>query len=320
MNKIIVYIYIGLLCAGISFGLSSCDNNSTTPPPPNPYDLIDYSQNEDNTPAPDSNSIVGIHTYILAQSCAVPSCHDGSFEPDFRTVQSTYSTLVLHPVVKNTPTFDFDYRVIPYDVENSWFYERTVTDDSILGRMPLYSPPLAEGALANIRNWINAGAPDMFGNIGFLPNTHPKFQGLAAFLDYGGFWIRVDTFRNSEVTPFGVQPNRDVEIWFGLEDDSTAIGDLDVQVKISPDIDDFSGVTAEPASFSAVPRIVEDYDAPGVSREFHWRIVINTGNYPTNVPVFMRLYIQDGSHLDTYEYPANQNPLEQKAYMAFFII
>ena len=95
--------------------------NKETVIPPNPYDDIVYP----TPPAPidtlDPNNIVAIHKDILRPRCSVPGCHDGSFEPDFRTVQSSTSTMVYAPIIKNNADSTFIYRVIPNDTANLYF-------------------------------------------------------------------------------------------------------------------------------------------------------------------------------------------------------
>src|SRR5881392_1918465 len=64
----------------------------------NPYDGVNYKIDSASQAVPDPNSIVGLHKNIFSTRCALPGCHDGTFEPDYRTVQSTFSTLVYQPV------------------------------------------------------------------------------------------------------------------------------------------------------------------------------------------------------------------------------
>ena len=49
----------------------------------------------------DPNSIAALHKDIFKPTCANSGCHDGNFEPDFRTIESSYNTLVNQPIVKN---------------------------------------------------------------------------------------------------------------------------------------------------------------------------------------------------------------------------
>ena len=99
--------------------------------PDNPYDSIDRSNNQVNPPDPDPNSIVGLHKNIFFPKCANPGCHDGTFEPDYRTVESSYATLVYQSVNKFTLGSDtFSLRVIPHNVADSWLIERLTTTTS----------------------------------------------------------------------------------------------------------------------------------------------------------------------------------------------
>ena len=77
-----------MLVAVIILLVSSCKKDDA---PENPYDNIDYSNNSGNDTVLDPASIAGLHKNIFVKRCANPGCHDGTFEPDFRTVQSASS-------------------------------------------------------------------------------------------------------------------------------------------------------------------------------------------------------------------------------------
>jgi len=74
-------IFITTLVVLVLVVIHSCKKD---PLPHNPYDDINYGSTTPATP-PDPNSIVGIHKNILLTRCAKSGCHDGNFEPDFRT-------------------------------------------------------------------------------------------------------------------------------------------------------------------------------------------------------------------------------------------
>ena len=59
------------------------------------------------------------HKNILEPKCANPACHDGTFEPDFRTIEGSYNTLVYHPVTKNDEDLTYEHRVVPGDIRAS---------------------------------------------------------------------------------------------------------------------------------------------------------------------------------------------------------
>src|SRR5688572_29120689 len=79
---------------------SSCSKDDEIPA--NPYDDINYDTDTTTEQNPDPYSITGLHKNIFNPKCNVPGCHDGTFEPDFRSVQSSYSTLVYQQVNKVT--------------------------------------------------------------------------------------------------------------------------------------------------------------------------------------------------------------------------
>src|SRR3982750_3430964 len=95
LKRILVIALVGVLC------FPGCKKETA---PENPYDKVDYGKDTTSATAPDPNSIQGLHKNIFFPRCAKSGCHDGTFEPDYRTVMSTYSTLVYAPVIK--PTVD----------------------------------------------------------------------------------------------------------------------------------------------------------------------------------------------------------------------
>src|SRR6187402_3508396 len=99
--------------------------------PENPYDT-GSSTSVVNEPNLHPDSIAGLHKNIFSMRCAIPGCHDGTFEPDFRTVQSSWSSLVYMTVNKTTVDSSryFNYRVIPGDTAKSFLLERLITQTS----------------------------------------------------------------------------------------------------------------------------------------------------------------------------------------------
>ena len=60
--------------------------------------------------------------------CANSGCHDGSFEPDFRTIESSYNTLVYQPVIKNNPDGNYQFRVKAGNIDESVLYARLLSN------------------------------------------------------------------------------------------------------------------------------------------------------------------------------------------------
>ncbi len=312
MKKYILFLFVIV-------SLVACKTEDDGPPP-NPFDV------KIDTPdmpliEPDSASLLGLHKFIFSQSCAVPGCHDGSFEPDYRTVQSSYSSLVFHPVIKNTQDGRFKVRVKPFSVAESWLHHRVTTQDQVLGRMPLYDNPLTAGQVKAIEDWILAGAPDMFGHVSALPNTQPQFLGLAAFLQFGPIEYRIDTTRDDVFAPFGTLNNNQMTLWLRVEDDSTQTADLQLnEMLFSDDPFDFSNARKIQATYRATPKIVPDFYGPGADGDFHWKIVVNTNTFTPNAITYMRYRAKDGDHTETFEFPTPDQGIGWQFYMSFFVV
>lgn len=284
------------------------------PVPHNPYDDIDYGSTNPTTP-PDPNSIVGIHNNILKTRCAKSGCHDGNFEPDFRTVESSYATLVYHRIVKNSPDSAFTFRVVPYDTAKSVLHER-LTNCCFVNqndRMPqdIIGVPLQQSLVNNIVNWIMGGAKDMFGNVPSYPNTAPKILYYYATdptytLNYAADTNRMDSiFYN----PFYVPNNTTLNLVFLVSDDSTTVPNMQVNtLKISTDPDDFSSALSYTATYVYI----------NPTLEFHLA-TINTATLPNSDTLFMRYFINDGDHPQNTQFPTDNLVLPYKTYWSFFV-
>src|SRR5210317_2664712 len=79
--------------------------NASEPDVNNPYDNQAVGQEHEKVKGDDkhidANSIQGLHKNIFKPTCANSGCHDGNFEPDFRTIESSYNTLVNQAIIKN---------------------------------------------------------------------------------------------------------------------------------------------------------------------------------------------------------------------------
>lgn len=288
------------------------------PAPANPFSGIDYG----TVPVvsnPDPNSLVGIHTNILQPKCAVPGCHDGNFEPDFRTPQSSYSTLLYHPVKKNDSAESFVFRVVPYKSSESVLYER-ITNCCFVNqddRMPQdnIGVPLPDTDVQAIKNWIDAGAKDMFGNVPTYPNFEPTINPYYGVVDAATYQISY-TDQNNRIDSlpyksFLLPDNTNVVFVFLVSDDSTAYPQLQVnQMKLSFDPDDFSTATTYTAQY---------YHIPPPNESDFFGITINTANLPHNQVVYMRYYVNDGDHSNNTHFPTNNLQIEYKTYWSFYV-
>ena len=169
----------------------------------NPYDNPDLLPPIEDSISyfSDPTNFISIYNDIFLTTCANAGCHDGSFDPDFRTIESSYNTLVYHPVIKNNPNGSYQYRVKAGTPSESVLYARLLADangtstfDANSQVMPLtadiaYDPNQEhiwhlekEDHIKNIKTWIENGAPDMFGNTAVLPNNKPEMLGVAMYI------------------------------------------------------------------------------------------------------------------------------------------
>lgn len=297
----------GILLFGlIAVFLSQCKDDPELPH--NPFDDINYQINPPPPDTTDPNSFVWLHKEIFQPKCATPGCHDGSFEPDFRTIQSAYNTLVFHPLVKYDTSGYFQYRVRPFDVNRSWLHERVVTDNAVLGRMPLYSTPLTAAEVGKIDAWIQGGAKDILGQSRELPNNEPVFAGYVCYtLDYSQ---RPDTNRVGDVAfnSFIVNSSTTYQLMVLVTDDSTAVSALqNFRVKFSTNPDNFSSATTVNGSFLNIGGFQV------------WKVNFSTNAYPSGTTVYFRAYINDGDHPQDTEFPNEEINPAYKTYCSFYV-
>jgi len=225
-----------------------------------------------------------IHERILEPKCANPACHDGTFEPDFRTVEGSYNTLVYHPVVKNDADLSFSFRVVPNAVEESWLYQRLITSDDTLGQMPLYGQPLSNDELHQIKSWIEDGAKNTLGEVAVAPNEVPKFNWYAAFSGDVNWsnWNqnRIDETRLEWAAPFAAEAGDTIRLLLHMNDDLTetdALQNVIVHIGMSRD---YSNTTAYPANY-----FTGDY----------WTLALPPNNFNPGDTAYFRVHFSDGN-------------------------
>jgi hypothetical protein len=306
-KKISVFILLFIVSL-VSF--FRCNKQSTTPE--NPYDSINYGDSVFVEDTLDPNSITALHRDIFFPKCATPGCHDGNFEPNFLSVQSTYSTLVYHPLVKTDSNGYFLYRVQAYDTASSWLHERLVTDDATLGRMPLYADPLSQEEMDRINNWIMNGAPDTYENKAVYPDVQPTIAFYLALNEFtqGAITISGSDNRLNGIgyNPFLVKTDSSFYILVNVTDDSTAINALNgSKVLLSKKREDFSNATGSASAY---------LNSGGYE---YWYSYISTASYSPGDTVYLRFYANDGKHDEDMEYPTDDDEFFMHLYWSFYV-
>lgn len=291
---------LGLLFSVATISIIGCKKGND-----NPFDGLDHPGNITEVDTTSPSSITGLQKNIFSVKCAIPSCHGGAFEPDFRSAQSSYSTLVYQHVKKNTLNDEFRFRVIPYDTAGSWLHQRITYNDTLIARMPLYALPLTEEEVTNINQWILKGAPDVNGNIPTRIDENPKIFGYAA---YNSTNTRIDINRPSYYEPFIAPANELIKILMYVDDKETQEYQFQVNtLKLSLKQDDFS---------SAISVVATHENGPNF---WGWLAKVNTGVFPAGSRVYMRYYVKDPNHTELEERPVLQSYSYLKNYYSFII-
>ncbi len=264
----------------------------------------------------DPNSFVGIHYNVFKPTCANSGCHDGTFEPDFRTVESAYNTLVYRPVTN--PVGDYQYRVAPSDAENSVLYQRITTYfEGTQGVMPIQTDPGSDWPakkdqyIQNIKNWINNGAKDQFGTTPTLGNLEPIFKGVIAKANGQTDELPRQSGKGTIIIPISVSK---ITLYFSLNDDDTPAASLTYnKLKVSNDPYQF---TSKPE----LPLVIGDpISGNGYFNEavdFTHSIEVDLAQYPVGETQYIRIYVRDSSP-ETTEIPKNGSSSYIHLYFSF---
>lgn len=310
MRKALPYLIIfGLI------GWSSCTKDSE-----NPFDDPNNLPPEDTTIVAevDPKSFVGLHQNIFEPTCANSGCHDGTFEPDFRTIESSYNTLVYHGVVKNNQSGSYEYRVKPGSIAESILWLRLTEDiDGISGIMPLnasYDPESEWNAnkseyLTNINDWIMDGAPDMFGNPPSTNNQQPGISGIYAEADGNP----VDVSDRIYI-PTG---SNQVSIWFALNDKETSPQNFEyTKVKMSGRIDFVDTLMTEyPLQVLGSP--VTHNGFLGDPVDFQHKFDFSTAGFQSDTTYYLRVFVKDPMQTDTTQIPQDGSQFYIKRYFSW---
>jgi hypothetical protein len=288
----------------------------------NPYDLLENKPPPDpvNNYNPDPASFAGLHKFIFDPVCANSGCHDGTFEPDFRTPESTYNTLVLRPIIKNNPSGSFTYRVVPGDPDGSVLLNRLTTDiDGQSGIMPLSVDPGSVWEqnkatyISTIRTWIANGAKDLFGNSPTLTNLAPQLAGI--FISASGSTNPYprNIQNGSVVVPPGTAS---IDVWLSFSDDTTPVEQLSyLKVKTGSSMNVFS--TYPELQLNAVTPVIQTgYSGNPVT--FKHRLTLQLDGITPLQPQFIRAYVQDDLPAVT-EIPQTGSAEHFKRYYSFQI-
>ncbi len=320
MIKKLTYI----LLAFISIFNTSCKKDSGADTN-NPYDSWKVTTRGEVMPdlKIDPNTIQGLHKNIFKPTCANSGCHDGNFEPDFRSIESSYNSLINRSATNTDPqNAQFLKRVVPGDPDASMLLHRILTYiQGSQGQMPLTTDPGSDWPtkklqyIQNITNWIKDGAKDQFGKSALDNDFKPQLDGLIVFANGSSTPLPHVNYQPVEV-PAGTSS---IKIMVAYRDDKTAVnlfGPTTLNYSLNPN--DFTGAEKSMTTES-IP-----FSAKGISGTMvdYWHSIslqVNTlGALPNDV-IWLRTQTTDKVNPSTY-IPESTTSFNTKIYFAIRIL
>ena len=141
---------------------------------------------------------------------------------EIQPFQSSFNTLINQAPIKPDPLQTFEYRVVPGNADASMLIHRMTVDlGGNSGIMPLIVNPdndypiHKDKHIQNIKDWINAGAPDLDGNTRTAADFPPQILGVNA--RNGGILQN----RGGKYEPILVDADVNLTLWFSLTDDKS---------------------------------------------------------------------------------------------------
>ena len=277
----------------------------------NPFDdpSLKAPATTNNSYNPDPNSFEGLYNNVFKPTCANSGCHDGNFEPDFRTINSAYNTLVYQPVIINDANLTYAYRVVPYNTGLSLLHKRLVQMPNSLigqGRMPWIDTTWFYNAtnknyIQNIDNWINNGAKDMYGNVPTAGNKEPRTMGLQIFPTGNTTSAYA---RSANDKPIEIPANSSIDVWTYITDDSTSAQNLVItDIKFSTSPYNFASAVVNHMTYTSTGISATDIMSAGPYTYTHKLSNYSLAGIPVGTIVYIRTYIRDTSHTTDAEIP-----------------
>ena len=296
------------------WAIISC--NQDQEPPDNPFDgqIVNQDTVSIEIINPEPASIAGIYQNVLKPTCANSGCHDGTFEPDYRTLHSAYNTLVNQEPIKNDG--NYTYRVMPYNASKSVLMARL--KGWLNPSMPIQIEPDSDWPqkkdqyIRDIETWINSGAPDLMGNVRTVNYPAPELVGAGA--DLGGQWMN----RSGE-TGFLIMPKdaTGVRFYFAFQHQDLPPDQFGYnKIAFSGNANSFDGAVQQDLHILVTPRY---------ERGFYGNIVAYTHYMDIDPSVvfdlnqaqwYFRVYVQD-THNPVTEIPTDNGIFYIKSYMSF---
>lgn len=297
------------LCMLFLFGCTEDD-------PVNPFDgqVVNQDTVALELVDPEPTSIAGIYQNILKPTCANSGCHDGTFEPDYRTLESAYNTLVYQVPIKNNG--NYAYRVEPFNPQGSVIMARL---NNIIGpAMPIQIEPDSDwpekknAYISNIQTWISNGAPDIMGNVRQINYPAPALIGAGAA--ESDIWMTREGGTGPILMPGSATS---VRLYFAFRHDELMPEDLQYnRIVFSANPNETGGAAERDLQILATPRVERGFYGNFVDYTHYIDINPSVEFDPGQAQWYFRVYVQDDQNPVT-EIPTDNGIFYIKSYMSF---
>lgn len=308
--KILAYFTLGFVIIVLNF---SCDPNGSAGENPFEENIVNQDTVGFVFEDIDPNSIAGLYQNIFNPTCANAGCHDGTFEPDFRTIESSYYSLVYQVPVKNDGSLTF--RVDPGNPGQSAIMKRM--SGAITPAMPIEVDPgsdwdmKGDEYIENVRTWIANGALDLGGNAPQEDFINPSLFGAIA-LNQGELLDR-ENGHGTIIVPNNVN---NISLYFAFDTINNAqnftVNELAFGDENGQGFQESSSV-----NMSVLDTPLQQFGLNGTLVDFTHKVDINLNNSMFSADSYhMRVRVKDGNNPIT-EIPANNGLYFIKEYMSF---
>lgn len=288
---------------------------------PNPFDVV-IPDGSTTQVVLNPKSIEGLYHNIFLPTCANSGCHDGTFEPDFRTIESTYYSLVYQDVIKQNPSNPMNYRVMPGSSITSMLLTRLTIDlGGNSGIMPLATDPNSDwddksaAYIQDVKDWIDEGAKDVFGNPSTTVNIKPQLLGATITPSGSNQVFQRDVEGVIEI-PNGTNA---MDIYIAIDDKETAASSLtSAEVVLSLSFDNPNLGTVYTFD-NIMSQTFPGYLNPNVS--YYHKISITNVNtiWSPNEVVYLNTKVDDGDN-GVVDLPGIYSMEHLKRYYSFKIL
>jgi hypothetical protein len=312
---------LGLFFTILAFALiQSCSDDADIP---NPYENQPPKVHHDivnpDTVLPAPVTIQTLQKFIFEPTCANSGCHDGTFEPDFRTVESSYNSLINRANIKQDTANPIPFRVHPGKSAESMLVRRLEVDlNGNSGAMPLVTEPGSDWPIKKleyiemVKQWIDAGALDQHGNPPPALNYPPELLGVAGYKN--GSLLPRSRFQDPIEVSAG---SGSIEVWFAYSDDQTPMSGLGtLEVYTSKHAWDYTGSTPVSISYVSTPKTEDGFKKEPV--QFYHKATIDLSSYVSGEVIWLRTQVDDGN--TTIWLPGQFSSFAAKTYAAIKIL